>query len=58
MKIADYGNVDEVARALEGQDAFLANVPDPNAQYKLIDAALKAGVKRYVSSEVSFSSLP
>lgn len=54
VKIADYGDVDEVARALQGQDAFLANVPNPNAQYTLIDAAVKAGVRRYVSSEVSF----
>ncbi|KAM6520437.1 hypothetical protein FSOLCH5_005229 [Fusarium solani] len=57
-----YDDVDELAGILQGVHtvlSFIANSQDPNAtaQKKLIDASVKAGVKRFAPSEWATSGL-
>jgi len=47
----DYSSQDSLVSALRGQDAFVSAVPDHNMQPALIDAAITAGVKRFLPSE-------
>ncbi|KAF1962982.1 isoflavone reductase family protein [Byssothecium circinans] len=47
---ADYSSVDSLASALKGQDALISAVV-PTAQQNLVDAAVAAGVKRFIPSE-------
>ncbi|KAJ5085729.1 hypothetical protein N7532_010500 [Penicillium argentinense] len=49
----DYSSVDNLATALRGQDVVICTVGTPaiSAQKTFIDAAIQAGVKRYVPSD-------
>jgi uncharacterized protein YbjT (DUF2867 family) len=47
----DYSSQDSLVAALEGQDAFVSNIPKHEQQPALIDAAIAAGVKRFIPSE-------
>lgn len=47
----DYTSVSSLTAALEGQDVFICNIPNHSAQKPLIDAAIVAGVKRFLPSE-------
>lgn len=49
----DFNSVDSLASALEGQDAVIAlfGATSLGLQYGLIDASIKAGVKRFIPSE-------
>ncbi len=53
MVKADYDSVESLTEALKGQDALISNVGGQalGDQNKLIDAAAKAGVKRFIPSE-------
>ncbi|KAH8592821.1 putative isoflavone reductase like protein P3 [Bisporella sp. PMI_857] len=53
VKTADYSSVDSVATAFQGQDAVVSLVGNQGfeGQTVLIDAAIKAGVKRFLPSE-------
>lgn len=46
----DYDSIESLEKALQGQDAFISTLPIV-AQKTLVDAAIKAGVKRYIPSE-------
>ncbi|TNY17932.1 hypothetical protein DMC30DRAFT_356337 [Rhodotorula diobovata] len=50
---ADFGDVGQLARQLEGVDALVSalNGPGIDAQYAILDAAAEAGVKRFLPSE-------
>ncbi|BGP41696.1 hypothetical protein JCM10449v2_005687 [Rhodotorula kratochvilovae] len=50
---ADFGDVRDLAEKLRGVDAVVSalNGPGIDAQYKILDAAAEAGVKRFVPSE-------
>ncbi|KAL7914264.1 hypothetical protein GGI35DRAFT_467408 [Trichoderma velutinum] len=58
VKEIDYDLVDSIAKALEGQDAVVSTMSPAvlGKQNLLIDAAVKAGVKRFLPSE--FGSNP
>lgn len=47
----DYSSQESLISALRGQDCLLSLVPDHESQPPLIDAAIAAGVKRYIPSE-------
>lgn len=49
----DYGSISNLTEALKGQDAFISTVGTAGVgqQQKLVDAALAAGVKRFIPSE-------
>ena len=49
---------DSLVAALQGQDAVVVALTTfaDDAQYKIIDAAIKAGVKRFIPSEVGKES--
>ena len=47
----DYSSQDSLVAALKGQDAFVSNIPKHGQQPSLIDAAIAAGVKRFIPSE-------
>lgn len=47
----DYSSQDSLVNALKGQDAYVSNVPNHEEQPALIDAAISAGVKRFIPSE-------
>ena len=47
----DYSSQESLVNALQGQDAFVSNVPNHDQQPALIDAAISAGVKRFIPSE-------
>lgn len=47
----DYDSHDSLVTALKGQDVFISAVPNHGDQPKLIDAAIAAGVKRFLPSE-------
>lgn len=47
----DYDSQDSLVAALRGQDVFVSNIPNHGDQPKLIDAAIAAGVKRFLPSE-------
>jgi len=47
----DYSSQDSLINALKGQDAFVSGVPTHDSQPALIDAAIAAGVKRFIPSE-------
>ena len=49
----NFDSVDELTAAFEGQDAVVSVVGTPGlgGQHKLVDAALAAGVKRFLPSE-------
>ncbi|KAK3384103.1 oxidoreductase CipA-like protein [Lasiosphaeria ovina] len=53
IKEVDYENIAEVTKALHGVDVFISTVGNPglDAQIQLIDAAVAAGVKRFLPSE-------
>ncbi|KPV72355.1 uncharacterized protein RHOBADRAFT_55834 [Rhodotorula graminis WP1] len=53
---ADFGDVEQLAKLLEGVDAVVSalNGPGIDAQYAILDAAAQAGVKRFVPSEYGF----
>lgn len=53
VKVAtvDYASKDSLVAALKGHDAVVSILPDHNAQNPLIDAAIAAGVKRFIPSE-------
>lgn len=55
--VADYGDVDSLAKVLSGQDAIVSTVGMEGAlgQKLIIDAAIQAGVKRFIPSD--FGSL-
>lgn len=50
---ADYESFDSLKAAFQGQDAVISAVASDSlpAQIKLVDAAIAAGVKRYLPSE-------
>lgn len=47
----DYSSQDSLVNALKGQDVFISAIPNHDAQPALIDAAIAAGVKRFIPSE-------
>lgn len=47
----NYDSHDSLVTALKGQDVFISAVPNHGDQPKLIDAAIAAGVKRFLPSE-------
>jgi uncharacterized protein YbjT (DUF2867 family) len=47
----DYSSHDSLVSALKGQDAFVSAIPQHDQQPTLIDAAIAAGVKRFIPSE-------
>jgi uncharacterized protein YbjT (DUF2867 family) len=47
----DYSSPDSLVAALKGQDAFVSTIPKHEQQPSLIDAAIAAGVKRFIPSE-------
>jgi uncharacterized protein YbjT (DUF2867 family) len=47
----DYSSQGSLVNALKGQDAFVSIIPQHDAQPALIDAAIAAGVKRFIPSE-------
>jgi uncharacterized protein YbjT (DUF2867 family) len=47
----DYSSPSSLKSALTGQEVFLSLVPDFNSQPALIDAAIAAGVQRFIPSE-------
>ncbi|KAJ2968125.1 hypothetical protein NQ176_g9328 [Zarea fungicola] len=49
----DYNSVDGLTAALKNQDALISTIPasESQAQRNLIDAAIAAGVRRYIPSE-------
>lgn len=47
----EYTSVSSLTSALRGHDVFVSNIPNHGAQKPLIDAAIAAGVKRFVPSE-------
>ncbi|GAA5884496.1 hypothetical protein JCM6882_005275 [Rhodosporidiobolus microsporus] len=51
--VADLNDVDDLAEKLKGIDAVVSalNGPGVDAQYKVLDAAAKAGVRRFLPSE-------
>ncbi|KAI8960363.1 NAD(P)-binding protein [Daldinia sp. FL1419] len=53
VKEVDYDSVDSLTAALQGQDAVVSTITTSSlsAQINLIDAAVKAGVKRFIPSE-------
>ncbi|KAI2471088.1 NAD(P)-binding protein, partial [Annulohypoxylon bovei var. microspora] len=53
VKIVDYTSQDSLVKALQGQDAVVATLASSalDAQLPLIDAAVKAGVKRFIPSD-------
>ncbi|KAI1370234.1 putative isoflavone reductase like protein P3 [Hypoxylon crocopeplum] len=53
LAIVDYGDRDSLAKALEGQDAVVSTLPREATllQLPLVDAAVTAGVKRFIPSE-------
>lgn len=50
---ADYTSVDDLTKAFEGQDAVLSLIGYASAEHQkaMIDACIKAGVKRFFPSE-------
>ncbi|KAI1645286.1 NAD(P)-binding protein [Daldinia loculata] len=53
VKEANYDSLDSLTEALQGQDAVVSTITTSSlsAQINLIDAAVKAGVKRFIPSE-------
>lgn len=47
----DYSSQESLVAALKGQDAFVSTIPKHDQQPALIDAAIAAGVKRFIPSE-------
>jgi len=49
----DYSSTDSLLAALKGQDAVVSTIASPGlaAQKTIVDAAVKAGVKRFIPSE-------
>lgn len=47
----DFSSQDSVISALKGQEAFISAIPKHDEQPALIDAAIAAGVKRFIPSE-------
>ncbi|EME38980.1 hypothetical protein DOTSEDRAFT_83607 [Dothistroma septosporum NZE10] len=47
----DYSSRDSLVNALTGQDAFVSAIPNHGEQAPLIDAAIAAGVKRFLPSD-------
>ena len=47
----DYSSQESLISALKGQDAFVSTIPKHDEQPALIDAAIAAGVKRFIPSE-------
>jgi uncharacterized protein YbjT (DUF2867 family) len=47
----DYSSQESLVAALKGQDAFVSTIPKHDQQPSLIDAAIAAGVKRFIPSE-------
>ena len=47
----DYTSQDSLIAALQGHDAFISVVPTHESQPALIDAAIAAGIKRFIPSE-------
>lgn len=54
-KVVDFSSVTALAAALQGQDAVIdaTSSPDPGVSMRLIDAAVTAGVYRYIAPEFS-----
>ncbi|CAG8898783.1 unnamed protein product [Penicillium egyptiacum] len=54
-KVVDFSSVTALAAALQGQDAVVDAIssPDPSVSMRLIDAAVTAGVYRYIAPEFS-----
>ncbi|KAI1136414.1 NAD(P)-binding protein [Hypoxylon sp. FL0543] len=59
VKAVDYDSLDSLVDALEGQDAVISNLGHPalSKQPLLIEASVKAGVKRYIPSEFGSDTL-
>lgn len=47
----DYSSQESLIAALKGHDAFVSTIPQHDAQPALIDAAIAAGVQRFIPSE-------
>ena len=47
----DYSSQHSLVDALKGQDVFISTIPQHDSQPALIDAAIAAGVKRFIPSE-------
>ncbi|KAF5670944.1 isoflavone reductase family [Fusarium denticulatum] len=53
VKIVDFDSASSLVEALQGQDAVIdaTSIPDPAVSIRLIDAAVAAGVARFIPSE-------
>ncbi|KAI1808705.1 NAD(P)-binding protein [Daldinia bambusicola] len=53
VKEVDYNSVDSLTEALQGQDAVVSTITSESVglQSNLVDAAVKAGVKRFIPSD-------
>ncbi len=58
IKVDDHFHHKEVVEALKGQDVLISmsGLGAAHQQYKIIDAAIEAGVKRFVPSEWGFDN--
>jgi hypothetical protein len=58
VKKVNYESVDSLKEALQGQDALVsaAATPAVGSQYSLVDAAVAAGVKRFIPSEFGINT--
>ncbi|KAI0392737.1 NAD(P)-binding protein [Xylariaceae sp. FL0594] len=59
VKPVDYSSVDSLASTLQGQDALVSTLGPPGLQNQLnlIEAAAKAGVRRFIPSEFGSDTL-
>ncbi|KAH6952436.1 hypothetical protein BKA56DRAFT_605238 [Ilyonectria sp. MPI-CAGE-AT-0026] len=58
VKHVDYTSIQDLTAALRGQDALIntTNIVEPVPQFNLIDAAVAAGVYRYLPSEYGLNN--
>ncbi|KAF7113641.1 hypothetical protein CNMCM5793_002997 [Aspergillus hiratsukae] len=54
-KVVEFDSLSSLTSALKGQDALIdaTSVPDPNVAIRLIDAAVAAGIHRFIPAEFS-----
>lgn len=53
----DYSSQDSVVSALRGQEVFISTIPKHDQQPALIDAAIAAGVQRFIPSEFGSNTI-
>ena len=53
----DYSSQDSVVSALRGQEVFISTIPKHDQQPALVDAAIAAGVQRFIPSEFGSNTI-